>query len=358
MSSQEENIQLKQNENNEEQQQEKMSSEEIHEEDNQNEKMSSEELNEMKDENEIKELNSMSPDELENQKDEMIKIQQTDKSSNSPTMKNEKSDSKEFKDGNDSPNCEDLNDLNDLKELKESKESNENNDKLNESNDSKEIKETKEMKDNKNIEESKDKIEIKEPNQHHLINEEDQQKINLFKNYRNYQVFQQACFIGFLNRYHTIIIQKPIKRCVVTYQIINIKSIVIDGQEIEIDRLVEQRCNERKQFDVNTGISQKTAKQRYAKNKIIEMHHLLMDILIEKHHFLFNTIQSTGKNKTMIDEVVQEVFHEKKFLLDKTMIEERGKKINEYICSLLQTKYEIEIQVNDVKLQKILDGNE
>ena len=88
------------------------------------------------------------------------------------------------------------------------------------------------------------------------------------------------------------------------------------------------------------------------------MHHLLIDILTEKHHFMFNTIQSTGKNKTMIDEVVQEIFHENTFLLDRNMIEQRGKLINEYICSQLQTKFEIELPINEITVQKLLNGTE
>ncbi|EMD46363.1 TATA-binding protein-associated phosphoprotein, putative [Entamoeba histolytica HM-3:IMSS] len=176
-----------------------------------------------------------------------------------------------------------------------------------------------------------------------------------FEKTRNYMACQQAILIGLLNEEFKVTIQKPVKKASVTQQYLNIRLIQRKNDVIEIDHFVEERCAERKEHDINSGVSISAAKQRVGKNKITELNLLLIDIL-NMLGYTFTTTTSEGKNGAMKNESIKSVYRNGKYLCGKEGIVNIGKKINKYLCELIEKNNEITIDYNDISLREYINS--
>ena len=157
----------------------------------------------------------------------------------------------------------------------------------------------------------------------------------LNRNFRNYQVYQQSLLISLLNQYAEIHISKPKKRSTSTCPFFTIDKIIFNqNDEIEISRLAERRSYEKKINDLDNNISIQTANRRYKNNKIIEILHILMDLLNE---FIqpFETKTSEGRNGATKMETITKCRIGEMELNEEGIIE-FGQSVNKQIMNLIQ----------------------
>ncbi|KAL7718557.1 TATA-binding protein-associated phosphoprotein [Entamoeba marina] len=171
---------------------------------------------------------------------------------------------------------------------------------------------------------------------------------------RNFLVYQQAVFIALLNVNYEFVISKPIKRSLITSQLLKIIQISKGSASINVIDFIETRCNEKFNKDLSLGFNQSTTYRRYTTNKHAEKHHLLIDMLFESG-FTFKSTYSSGKNKSTKLETVEEVYYQQKRLLTKEEIITKGKKIGEYLQDRIKAEKECYLIEKDPKLQQLLD---
>ena len=125
---------------------------------------------------------------------------------------------------------------------------------------------------------------------------------------RNYQVIQQSFLITLLNQYCEIHLTKQKKRSHVTLPFFTIEKIIFsDSDVILFNDLVEKRCTEIKNYDIQNGVAIKTAARRYKSNKITEVLHLLMD-LVRMYEDPFITRTTFGKNGAKQMEIIEQCY--------------------------------------------------
>ncbi|BFU23523.1 hypothetical protein EHI8A_076270 [Entamoeba histolytica HM-1:IMSS-B] len=157
------------------------------------------------------------------------------------------------------------------------------------------------------------------------------------REFRNAQTIQQSILIGLLNKYCTITIGQPAKKSTVTQQFMRIISLDFGGNDIILmDDFLKGRCLEQMNQDISDGVSQKTAWRRYQNNKKIEEIHLLMDILTE-YGYYFTAHPMKGKSETKKLDIIHSI-HKENFDFSLNFLLNEGERINNLICSLLQTK--------------------
>ena len=174
-----------------------------------------------------------------------------------------------------------------------------------------------------------------------------------FKLFRNYIIEQQAIFIVLLNKIGDIKLSKPVKKSFLTQQRIKVETITIGLETISISTVVETRCAERLQLDINNGVARKTAIRRQTFNKIMENHHLLCDLLFE-FGYLFESQYSSGKNQTPKIEIVNKIFADGKVLFTKDDISKKGSEINTYLTKKLLKDDVLILKRNDKQLQLLI----
>ncbi|KAL7714699.1 TATA-binding protein-associated phosphoprotein [Entamoeba marina] len=154
-----------------------------------------------------------------------------------------------------------------------------------------------------------------------------------FTRWRNYQALQQALFLGLINQYCDIVFAKPFKKTKATLQFIQVNTLVFsDDDIIPFATYIQQRCKLRMENDIEHGVLEKTAMRRYENNKFAAVLHFLTDLLLEFGYF-FSTTTTNGKNGTPCTDTVKNIFNNGNLVFNKHDIEEKGKLINEYICS-------------------------
>ena len=164
---------------------------------------------------------------------------------------------------------------------------------------------------------------------------------------------QQAIFIGWLNEYFKITLQKPVKRTQVSQQYLNIKLLERNEDKIEVEHFVNERCQQRKEYDIKIGVSESAAKQRVGKNKITESNQLLMDILTE-FGYSFSSDVSDGKNGAMKIEIIKDVYKNGIFVCNKDDILTIGNRINKYLCDLVDKNQDIILELNNETLKELM----
>ncbi|GAB1225082.1 hypothetical protein ENUP19_0241G0007 [Entamoeba nuttalli] len=181
----------------------------------------------------------------------------------------------------------------------------------------------------------------------------------VYREMRNYQVYQQALFLGILNQSSSMIIQKPIKKAIVTQQLVTVNSLQFSrDDQIAISDLIERRCKEMMKLDLSNGLREKTAIRRYETNKVTEVLHLLSDILNE-FGFTFRTSKTTGKNKSAIAETVNVMYFKGRKAYSKQQITQIGMKINQYLYEkCAEGDGNTIIERNDPMIHSLLQGNQ
>ena len=175
-----------------------------------------------------------------------------------------------------------------------------------------------------------------------------------FLRLRNYQAEQQAVLIGLLNQQCDITLVKPFKKSVVSKQFQWIESIEFsNGDTVELDKLIENRCNMLRSNDLNEGVMKKTAKRRYENNKYVESLHYLRDMLLELGYF-FNTVYSVGEHGRITTETIDEIFKDGKLLMDKKSIEDKGNRIITICENLRDNLKEVKLEKGNQLVQSVL----
>ena len=154
-----------------------------------------------------------------------------------------------------------------------------------------------------------------------------------FKRNRNYQCEQQAVLLLLLNQYFDITIKKPQKTKCESQPFFKIIQMVNGDDVVEVNALIEKRCEEIAQKDVENGINEKTANRRKIVNRHVETLHLLNDILSMKG-CIFNSKMTTGNHG-----VVKETIHSLQFgdwSLNKEQISSYGRQMNVFLSELIQ----------------------
>ncbi|ELP87111.1 hypothetical protein EIN_495860 [Entamoeba invadens IP1] len=147
----------------------------------------------------------------------------------------------------------------------------------------------------------------------------------------NYQCEVEAVLISLLSRHCIVEISKPNKKSSVTSQFIKVTEIDFDnGDTINVSDLIELRCFERRDFEVQKKVEVKTATRRIQSYKRIETLHLLIDLLRE-FGYSFESRFVEGKKGVLKLENVTSVFYGQKRILDSKQIQEKGHKLNNYL---------------------------
>ncbi|KAL7721953.1 TATA-binding protein-associated phosphoprotein [Entamoeba marina] len=177
-----------------------------------------------------------------------------------------------------------------------------------------------------------------------------------FKRWKDYQSLQEAV-LGLLNKHCDIVYRNPFKKTVVTVQFISVdKLIFTENDVVDVIGFIQQRCKERMECDIQNGVSQKTAMRRYDNNKFSETLHLLCDLLIELG-FQFQTTKTPAKDYQQTHETVVDIYNNDGFLFGKVDIMNKGKRINDYLCSMFtKTGEEYKIKKKNAEIIKILQN--
>ncbi|KAL7717807.1 TATA-binding protein-associated phosphoprotein [Entamoeba marina] len=173
-----------------------------------------------------------------------------------------------------------------------------------------------------------------------------------FKKMRNYQVFQQAIFIAILSQFFEITIKSPVKRSIVSCQLLRVDSLNYGNDTILVDEFVNTRCKEKYKQDIRNGISEKTAKRRSDTNRITEQLHFLRDILM-LFEFDFHSKFTDGKNGAQIVETVLKVIGNG-LSINKNDIALKGKEINDYLYHKLVDRSSVTIPMKDETMSSLL----
>ncbi|KAL7712925.1 TATA-binding protein-associated phosphoprotein [Entamoeba marina] len=98
---------------------------------------------------------------------------------------------------------------------------------------------------------------------------------------RNYTVYQQAVFLAILNQHYELVLKQSSKRSVVTSQLVRVIKIGNINDTISVSSFIENRCMEKIEIDRLNGLNEKTIYRRFSRNKIVETHNLLVDLIRE-----------------------------------------------------------------------------
>ncbi|EDR28471.1 hypothetical protein EDI_315750 [Entamoeba dispar SAW760] len=158
-----------------------------------------------------------------------------------------------------------------------------------------------------------------------------------FREKRNYQVAQQSIFLALLNDYFEIELLPPIKRSNVATQLLRINRLVHGEDSILFNLVVEHRCNDLFQKDIENGVPIKTAMRRMETYKISEGLHLLIDLLFELGYIFVSRVTKGAQGSQRI-ETVKEIWRNGKVILEKSDIEELGTQINSYFFNEIKSQ--------------------
>lgn len=153
-----------------------------------------------------------------------------------------------------------------------------------------------------------------------------------FKRNRDYQCEQQAVLLLLLNQYFDITIKKPQKTKCECQSFFKIIQMANGDDVVEVNALIEKRCEEIAEKDVANGINEKTANRRKIVNRHVETLHLMNDILSMKG-CVFNSKMTTGNHG-----VVKETIHSLQFgewCLNKEQISSYGTQMNVFLSELI-----------------------
>ena len=154
-----------------------------------------------------------------------------------------------------------------------------------------------------------------------------------FEKCRNYQTQQLCTLLYLLNKYFAIEIQRPLKTNTDCLPFVPVVSIKNGNDEINVIQFVDKRIKELYQVDIDSGVSEKTAKRRVSNNKCVENLHLFSDIL-ECLGFAFECKSTTGKKGRKKQTITR--INYSKTIYEKKDIEEIGEKVNRNILQALK----------------------
>ncbi|ELP85261.1 hypothetical protein EIN_084330 [Entamoeba invadens IP1] len=171
---------------------------------------------------------------------------------------------------------------------------------------------------------------------------------------KNYMVQQQALLIALLNQNYTITLKMPRKRSEKTENLMRILMVSDGIQELEFTNVVEKICRTKMAFDRSKGVSEKTSYRRFTYNKVIEAHHLLMD-LVGLDGILFDSYYSSGKNQSNRTETIIGILRSVgQIWFNESDISILGTRISEWLYSQLETQETLVLQKEDMHICSLL----
>ena len=157
-----------------------------------------------------------------------------------------------------------------------------------------------------------------------------------------------------INTITSITLKKPKVRTIVTESFIPVKYIQFTHEDIiEFDDVIERSVEQRKEYDIQHGVTSVNAHRRKKMNRLTMSIDLLLDLL-ELNGLSYTSIRSIGKNGALIIDYVQTIdFRDKHFSLEDIM--DKGKQIHQLLDEKVQNgSFNIVIEKNDVEIQQIL----
>lgn len=175
---------------------------------------------------------------------------------------------------------------------------------------------------------------------------------------RNSQTLQQSLCICLLSQFCDITIKQPARKSVVTQQYMRLKTLDFgNGEEISVGDYLKTRCLDMKNDDL-THVSEKTATRRYQNNKRIELLHLLIDLLMIRGDYEFETKTVYGKMKTNKLETILAVYRDGKCVVKEDELNKKAETINSYlVAKMAQTTKEFVIPKGDAIINILFDDN-
>ncbi|EDR30087.1 hypothetical protein EDI_113220 [Entamoeba dispar SAW760] len=155
----------------------------------------------------------------------------------------------------------------------------------------------------------------------------------------------QSFYIGVLNKFYDIRIEKPKLNKMKEYPFFRIISITTENDEIPLAEYIDNRCNEIYDSDLLNGIQISSVERRFEKNLIKETLNILLDAIEMKNYLVHSS-----KGKTHVD---KNIFYIKDFFHTKQILD-KGQEINSFICSLFNNDDDILLSRNDFTIQQIL----
>ncbi|KAL7713796.1 TATA-binding protein-associated phosphoprotein [Entamoeba marina] len=168
---------------------------------------------------------------------------------------------------------------------------------------------------------------------------------------KNYESYQQAMILGLLNQYCGMTIEQPTKVSKVTISSPKVITLHFDTEDINIQRIAETQCKLILEEEIQKRISNKTAMRRYEKNKKIFIQNFLFDICLEKG-ICFNSFLSRKSNKSQQIERISSIHYNINSFITQNQLISKGKAINTYLLSLIQSDKRITIPKCDNTLLK------
>ncbi|KAL7716515.1 TATA-binding protein-associated phosphoprotein [Entamoeba marina] len=170
---------------------------------------------------------------------------------------------------------------------------------------------------------------------------------------RDSETYQQAFLLGILNEFCSFTIKLPRKKTIVTSNFHVLVDLVFINERMNILDLIETHCKPKYEYELKSGMNFAAAFRRYDKNRRIFTQNLLIDLCVEKGYF-FNSKLARKSKKNLRREVIESVFYDNYFLYDLNEIQIRGKYLNKYFTSVLQTNKSSCIFKNDPCVKTLL----
>ncbi|ELP85680.1 hypothetical protein EIN_409990 [Entamoeba invadens IP1] len=174
--------------------------------------------------------------------------------------------------------------------------------------------------------------------------------------FKNDFCYEQAILIFLVNQFGAVTLEKPGKQSILTTTMPKVINLDLDGENIDLKRLSERQSSLLFGGKEKNGIKAKTLSRRFSKNKTIFIQNFLFDVLLEKGYF-FNTKLSKKSNKTIQLERIKTVFLRGKLIFNKNEIIELGKKINDALSNLVDTKGKITLEKEEPILMEIFSSS-
>ena len=168
-----------------------------------------------------------------------------------------------------------------------------------------------------------------------------------FEKSRNYQTEQLCTLLYLLNDTFSIEIQRPLKTNTDCLPFVPVVSIKNGNDEVNVIQFIDRRIKELFQVDLDSGVSEKTAKRRVSNNKCVENLHLFSDIL-ECIGYEFECKSTTGK-KGRKKQTITRIYHADD-VYEKKDIEEIGERINKTILHYLQKDKVHVFNIDELKM--------
>ncbi|ELP84841.1 hypothetical protein EIN_283970 [Entamoeba invadens IP1] len=176
----------------------------------------------------------------------------------------------------------------------------------------------------------------------------------LYKDIRNYQVYQQAVLLALLNQHAEIVLSPQKKKSNVTLPFFTVKSVIFNQTDrVELTHFVEKRCKKQMENDVANGISSKTALRRYKTNRVAENLHMVLDLLFE-FDYLFVIKTTHGKNGANKLDTVTSCMLPNKVWMTQEQIVSVGMEINSNLSKILSQTESISLPKNSPILCQFL----